>query len=180
MAEVVLGVTGSIAAYKAAELVRLMVSKGWGVSVAMTEAAAKFVSPLTFSTLSRRPVAIDPFETIGSWEPNHILLGQRADLFVIAPCTANTIAKLAHGIADNELLATALATKVPILVAPAMNDAMYENKATQDNLKILMERGCTVASPGEGFLACGAQGRGRLASLDKIMDAAERLLRAEG
>lgn len=173
MFEVVLGVTGSISAYKAAELVRLMMKRGWGVSVVMTDAATKFVTPLTFQTLSRRQVAIDSFSSLGEWEPNHIALAKRADALVIAPCTANVLAKLACGIADDELSATAIACRAPLIVAPAMNDAMLEHPATQANLETLRKRGAIIVSPEVGELACGVQGRGRLADLSAIIEAIE-------
>lgn len=173
MFEVVLGVTGSISAYKAAELVRLMMKRGWGVSVVMTDAATKFVTPLTFQTLSRRQVAIDSFSSLGEWEPNHIALTKRADALVIAPCTANVLAKLACGIADDELSATAIACRAPLIVAPAMNDAMLEHPATQANLETLRKRGAVIVSPEIGELACGVQGRGRLADLSAIIEAIE-------
>ncbi len=173
MFEVVLGVTGSISAYKAAELVRLMMKRGWGVSVVMTDAATKFVTPLTFQTLSRRQVAIDSFSSLGEWEPNHIALAKRADALVIAPCTANVLAKLACGIADDELSATAIACRSPLIVAPAMNDAMLEHPATQANLETLRKRGAIIVSPEVGELACGVQGRGRLADLSAIIEAIE-------
>lgn len=173
MFEVVLGVTGSISAYKAAELVRLMMKRGWGVSVVMTDAATKFVTPLTFQTLSRRQVAIDSFSSLGEWEPNHIALAKRADALVIAPCTANVLAKLACGIADDELSATAIACRAPLIVAPAMNDAMLEHPATQANLETLRKRGAIIVSPEVGELACGVQGRGRLADLSDIIEAIE-------
>lgn len=173
MFEVVLGVTGSISAYKAAELVRLMMKRGWGVSVVMTDAATKFVTPLTFQTLSRRQVAIDSFSSFGEWEPNHIALAKRADALVIAPCTANVLAKLACGIADDELSATAIACRAPLIVAPAMNDAMLEHPATQANLETLRKRGAVIVSPEIGELACGVQGRGRLADLSAIIEAIE-------
>jgi phosphopantothenoylcysteine decarboxylase/phosphopantothenate--cysteine ligase len=173
MFEVVLGVTGSISAYKAAELVRLMMKRGWGVSVVMTDAATKFVTPLTFQTLSRRQVAIDSFSSLGEWEPNHIALAKRADALVIAPCTANVLAKLACGIADDELSATAIACRAPLIVAPAMNDAMLEHPATQANLETLRKRGAVIVSPEVGELACGVQGRGRLADLSAIIEAIE-------
>ena len=173
MFEVVLGVTGSISAYKAAELVRLMMKRGWGVSVVMTDAATKFVTPLTFQTLSRRQVAIDSFSSLGEWEPNHIALAKRADALVIAPCTANVLAKLACGIADDELSATAIACRAPLIVAPAMNDAMLEHPATQANLETLRKRGAVIVSPEIGELACGVQGRGRLADLSAIIEAIE-------
>lgn len=173
MFEVVLGVTGSISAYKAAELVRLMMKRGWGVSVVMTDAATKFVTPLTFQTLSRRQVAVDSFSSLGEWEPNHIALAKRADALVIAPCTANVLAKLACGIADDELSATAIACRAPLIVAPAMNDAMLEHPATQANLETLRKRGAIIVSPEVGELACGVQGRGRLADLSAIIEAIE-------
>lgn len=173
MFEVVLGVTGSISAYKAAELVRLMMKRGWGVSVVMTDAATKFVTPLTFQTLSRRQVAIDSFSSLGEWEPNHIALAKRADALVIAPCTANVLAKLACGIADDELSATAIACRAPLIVAPAMNDAMLEHPATQANLETLRKRGAVIVSPEIGELACGVQGCGRLADLSAIIEAIE-------
>ena len=176
MAEVVLGVTGSIAAYKAAELVRLMVRRGWSVSVVMTEAATKFVTPLTFQTLSRRPVAVGMFDEIAGWEPNHISLAKRAEALCIAPCTANVIAKLAHGIADDELTATALACRAPLVVAPAMNDAMFDHPATQENLATLRRRGARIVEPECGELACGSEGRGRLAPPQAIAEAVAEAL----
>lgn len=171
MAEIVLGVTGSIAAYKAAELTRMLVKAGIDVNVVMTRAATKFVTPLTFQTLSQRPVAVGLFAPIQDWEPHHISLARRADVLVIAPCTANTIAKLAQGIADNELTATALACRAPLVIAPAMNDAMFEHPATQANLATLKARGASVVDPSTGELACGSEGKGRLAPLDAIFAA---------
>lgn len=176
MTEVVLGVTGSISAYKAAELVRLMMKRGWGVSVVMTEAATRFVTPLTFQTLSRRQVAVDSFESAGEWEPNHIALAKRANVLVIAPCTANVLAKLAVGIADDELTSTAIACRAPLVIAPAMNDAMFEHPATQANLETLRKRGAIIVSPSVGELACGVTGRGRLAELADIVDTIDKAL----
>lgn len=178
MSEIVLGVTGSIAAYKAAELVRLMVKAGHGVSVVMTKGATEFVTPLTFQTLSRRPVATGLFDPIPAWEPRHISLAQQAEVMVVAPCTANVIAKLAHGIADDALTATALACRAPLVVAPAMNDGMFDNPATQANLATLRARDIVVVAPEEGELACGTSGRGRLAPLETIMAAVEAALAA--
>ncbi len=173
MPTVVLGVTGSISAYKAAELVRLMVKEGWNVRVVMTEGATKFVTPLTFQTLSRNPVATDMFAPVADWKPEHIDLATAADAFVVAPCTANVIAKLAHGLADDTLTAAALAFGPKgLVVAPAMNDAMFANPATQENLATLASRGAAIVSPGEGELACGTSGRGRLADLADILAAA--------
>ena len=171
MAKVVLGVTGSIAAYKACELVRLFVKNGDDVHVVMTEHACEFVTPLTFRTLSRNPVAIRQFDEPADWRPGHISLAEAADVVVVAPATANILAKMAHGIADDMLSSVLLATKAPILVAPAMNAGMYENAATQANLATLRERGVKVVEPTSGELACGATGAGRLADPSVIFNA---------
>lgn len=176
MSEIVLGVTGSIAAYKAAELTRMFVRAGHGVSVIMTEAATKFVTPLTFQTLSRRPVAVGMFEPISEWEPHHVSLARRAEVLVVAPCSADAIAKFAHGLADDELSATALACRAPLVLAPAMNDAMFDHPATQANLATLKARGAIVVEPTIGELACGGEGRGRLAPLGEIVAAVEATL----
>ncbi len=173
MYNVVLGISGSISAYKSAELCRMMVKLGWNVNVIMTENATRFITPLTMQTLSRHPVAVDQFESIGEWQPNHIALAQCADALVIAPATANVIAKIANGIADDELTSTVLALKEPLIVAPAMNSAMFDNEATQDNLFKLRDRGAIIVAPGFGELACGVEGRGRLADPDDIIDAVE-------
>ena len=162
MRRILLGVTGSIAAYKAAELVRLFVRNGDEVSVVMTEAATKFVTPLTFQTLSRNPVCVDQFAPPVSWKPEHISLADAADLVVVAPATANTLAKLRYGIADNLLTATLLATKAPIVVAPVMNTGMWENSVTQENVAALAARGIRIVEPDSGELACGATGQGRM------------------
>ncbi len=172
MATVVLGVTGSIAAYKACELVRLFVKNGDDVHVVMTGHACEFVTPLTFRTLSRNPVAIDQFGEPVDWRPAHISLADAADGVVVAPATANILAKMAHGIADDMLSSVLLATRAPILVAPAMNDGMYENVATQANLATLRERGVRVVDPPSGELACGTSGAGRLAEPSVIFKAA--------
>lgn len=178
--EIVLGVSGSIAVYKAAELVRLMVKEGWGVSVVMTACATRFVTPLTFRTLSQRPVSLDMFQEPENWMPGHISLADRADLLVIAPCTANVMAKLAHGLADDVLTATALACRGPLLVAPAMNDGMWCNPATRANLEILRERGASIVTVGQGDLACGRTGEGRMAEPAEILAAIRERLKAEG
>lgn len=162
MRRILLGVTGSIAAYKAAELVRLFVRNGDEVSVIMTEAATKFVTPLTFQTLSRNPVCVDQFAPPVSWKPEHISLADAADLVVVAPATANTLAKVRYGIADNLLTATLLATKAPIVVAPVMNTGMWENPVTQENVAALAARGIRIVEPDSGELACGATGQGRM------------------
>jgi phosphopantothenoylcysteine synthetase/decarboxylase len=177
---IVLGVTGSIAAYKAAELVRLMVGKKWEVSVVMTRAATRFVGELTFSTLSRRSVAVDMFAEQETWQPEHIALADQADVMLIAPCTANVMAKIAHGIADDLLTAVALATRAPIVLAPAMNEGMWDAPATQANAVLLRSRGVDIVDVGTGDLACGYLGKGRLAALDAVLAAVERRLQRKG
>ena len=171
MRKIVLGVTGSIAAYKAAELVRLFVKNGDDVHVVMTPAACQFVTPLTFQTLSRNPVEVEQFAPPAQWMPEHISLADRADLVVIAPATANTIAKIRYGLADNLLTATVLAAKAPLVIAPVMNTGMLENPVTQDNLAALRARGVTVVDPDSGELACGATGKGRMPEADEIFKA---------
>ena len=169
--KVVVGVTGSIAAYKACELVRLLVKRGDEVHVVMTEHARAFVTPLTFQTLSRNPVECNLFEDPQDWKPEHISLAAAADLVVVAPATANILAKMAHGIADDLLSSTLLATKAPVVVAPAMNDGMWTNPATQANVAVLMSRGVRVVQPGTGELACGTSGTGRMAEPSEILSA---------
>ncbi|MFW6152288.1 MAG: flavoprotein [Verrucomicrobiota bacterium] len=166
---VVLGVTGSIAAYKAAGLVRSMTDEEWNVQVVMTEAAGKFVGELTFRTLSGNPVAMAMFDTPGRWNPEHIGLADIADVFVIAPCTANVLAKAANGIADDLLTCSFLATAAPKVIAPAMNEKMWDNRATQANVATLRKRGIEVIDTESGYLACGYRGRGRLAAIDAII-----------
>jgi len=161
---IVLGVTGSIAAYKACELTRLFVKNGDDVHVIMTDHAKEFVTPLTFRTLSRNPVQNDMFADPLEWKPGHISLAEAADVLVIAPATANIIAKMANGIADDLLSSVALATKSQIVVAPAMNAGMWENAATQDNIERLRARGVRFVAPDSGELACGTSGPGRMAS----------------
>ncbi len=176
MKHIVLGVTGSIAAYKACELARLMMKAKWSVHVIMTANAQKFVTPLTFQTLSRNPVGTDAFAAIANWEPEHIALAERADLFVVAPCTANCAAKLAHGIADDLLTSTALACRAPLVLAPAMNDGMWDNPATQDNLETLRRRNAVIVDPGNGELACGSYGKGRMADPQRIFEHLQKIL----
>jgi phosphopantothenoylcysteine decarboxylase/phosphopantothenate--cysteine ligase len=178
MATILLGVTGSIAAYKACELTRLLVKEEHEVHVIMTRCAQHFVTPLTFQTLSRNPVAKSMFDEPDEWVPGHISLADKADLLVIAPCTANVIAKLAHGLADDLLTATALATKAPILIAPAMNTGMWEHPATQQNIATLTARGVRIVDAGTGDLACGTTGKGRMAEPRQIAEAVARLLKA--
>ena len=174
--KIALGVTGSIAAYKACELVRLYVKAGAEVAVVMTKGAQQFVTPLTFRTLSRRSVATDLFENPATWVPGHVSLADWCDALVVAPCTANVLAKIAHGLADDSLSALALACRRPKLVAPAMNEGMLDNPATRDNLATLRARGIAVMDCGEGELACGVEGRGRMPEPAEVLAATEALL----
>jgi len=173
---VVLGVTGCIGAYKACELLRELQRRGQDVRVVMTRAARRFVTPLTFEALSRHPVFHDQFALGENGEMPHISLADDAELLLIAPATANLIGKLARGIADDALSTLYLATRAPVLVAPAMNVNMYEHPAFQENLGTLRARGVRVVEPGSGYLACGWLGKGRLAETDAIADAALALL----
>jgi phosphopantothenoylcysteine decarboxylase len=173
---VLLGVTGSIAAYKAAELASLLVKQGHDVFVVMTKDAREFITPLTLETLSKNPVTTGFYDEKQSWYPGHIALADRADLLVIAPATAHIIAELAHGLAGHPLAAIALATRAPILVAPAMNGKMWENTATKETVAMLGARGVEFLGPEAGMLACGYEGIGRLWKVDEIAFRAEFLL----
>jgi phosphopantothenoylcysteine decarboxylase / phosphopantothenate---cysteine ligase len=174
---VALGVTGGIAAYKAAELLRLLEERGLEVQVVMTRSAREFVAPLTFAALSGRKVITEMFgETAGAGANvesaiEHIAVAQSIDALVIAPATADVLAKMAHGIADDFLTTLVLATKAPVIVAPAMNVNMWENPATQENLEVLRRRRVRVVDPEPGYLACGMTGQGRLASVEAIAHA---------
>ena len=172
---IVLGVTGGIAAYKACELTSRLRKAGAQVYVIMTKNACQFVSPLTFETLSSHPAVTDTFARPDTWEVEHIALAKRADVFVIAPATANILAKIAHGIADDMLSTTVLATRAPVLAAPAMNTGMWENPATQDNVKLLSARGVRFVGPEGGFLACGDTGAGRMSEPETIFHEIESL-----
>lgn len=172
---ILLGVTGGIAAYKAAELVRCFIKAGAGVQVVMTESAQKFITPLTLQALSGQPVATDLFSLESESRIGHIHLAREARLVVIAPATANIIAKLAAGIADDLLSTMILATTAPVIVCPAMNVKMYEHPATQRNLKTLRDLGYHIVDPEAGQLACKEEGAGRLADLTVIMAACRRL-----
>jgi phosphopantothenoylcysteine decarboxylase / phosphopantothenate---cysteine ligase len=176
MPVVVLGVTGCIGAYKACEVLRELQRREVDVHVTMTAAAKRFVSPMTFEALSRHPVFHDQWEP-GSGEIRHIGLADAADLLLVAPATANTLGKMARGIADDTLSTLHLATKAPVVVAPAMNVNMFEHPAVQENLAILRARGVTVVEPGSGYLACGWLGKGRLAEVPEIVEAAMAVLR---
>jgi phosphopantothenoylcysteine decarboxylase/phosphopantothenate--cysteine ligase len=167
---VVLGVSGGIACYKAVELVRLLVKEEYTVQVIMTRGAMQFVTPLTFQTLSARPVATDTFNLTQESEIGHINLADSADIFVVAPATANVIGKIAAGIADDLLTTVVMATQAPVLIAPAMNIHMYENPILQENLRKLRRLGYEILEPDEGYLACGYEGRGRLPDPEVILE----------
>jgi phosphopantothenoylcysteine decarboxylase / phosphopantothenate---cysteine ligase len=171
--KIILGVTGSIAAYKAAHLTRLLVKQGAIVKVIMTEAAKEFVGPLTFSVLSRNKVLSD-FVTAESQWNNHIELAHWADIILIAPISANTIAKYANGHADNLLLATLLSSSVPVIIAPAMDREMYSNVFVNANLQKLEKEGCTLIPAAEGELASGLYGEGRMAEPEHIIEILEK------
>jgi len=177
---VVLGITGSIAAYKAAELASKLTQAGVRVDVVMTEAAQKFISPLTLRSLTHRSVASDMWEPSEEYRIIHVSLAQAANVIVIAPATANIIARIACGMADDLLSATVLATGAPVIIAPAMNTNMYENPVTQENLAKLKERGFTIIEPDCGRLACDAVGKGRLAETEQIIGAIQMLLGRDG
>lgn len=166
---IIVGVTGSIAAYKAALLVRGLVKAGADVRVVMTPLAKEFITPLTMATLSKHPVPIEFFSPEnGEWN-SHVSLGEWADALIVAPATANTIAKMAAGIADNLLLTTCLSARCPVFVAPAMDLDMWRHAATQANLKTLRERGAGIIEPASGELASGLEGKGRMAEPEEIV-----------
>jgi phosphopantothenoylcysteine decarboxylase/phosphopantothenate--cysteine ligase len=176
--EVLLCITGGIAAYKSADLASKLIQCGAGVSVAMTESAQKFLAPLTFQALSGRAVYASLWDSQERYELHHVSLTARADLMIVAPATANVIAKMAHGLADDLVSTMALSASgsCDILIAPAMNARMWSAAATEGNLAVLTERGVHVAGPGEGYLACGVSGMGRMAEPDEILTAARALL----
>lgn len=167
---VLIGVCGGIAAYKIPDLISRLTKLGAEVKVIMTKSATEFVTPLTFQSMSHNPVAVDLFSEPVAWEIRHISLAQWADVMLIAPATANMIGKIANGIADDMLSTTAMAVRAPVLCAPAMNTAMYENAATQENLETLKRRGVLVIDPDSGHLACGDSGKGKLAPVETLLD----------
>ena len=167
---IVVGVTAGIAAYKAVELVSRLYKAGAEVKVVMTRNATKFVSPLVFGEISKHKVAVEMFENVQDWNVEHIAYATWADAYVIAPATANMIAKMAYGIADDMLSTQLLATTAPVFVCPAMNSNMYTHPTVQENLSILRGRGVHVLEPDSGLLACGVEGKGRLPDPQKIMD----------
>ena len=173
---VVLGVTGSIAAYKACDVVSRLRKQNMDVHVILTRAGAEIITPLALETMSANPVVVDMFHRETPWEVEHIALAKRADVFLVAPATANFLGKAAHGIADDMLTTTILATHAPVLVAPAMNVNMYENPAVQENIAALKTRGWHFVEPDAGILACGDVGKGRLAEPEAIVSAVMALL----
>jgi len=174
--KIILGITGGIAAYKAIELARLFIKSGASVWPVMTKASANFITPLTLQTVTGNPVARDMFDLTQESRISHIELAEKADIVVVAPATANIIGKVASGIADDLLTTVIMATRAPLLFAPAMNSNMYENKIVQANVERLKKNGCSFIGPEEGELACGYEGRGRLAPVEDIVDAAEECL----
>jgi len=177
---VALGVTGGIGAYKAVEVARGLQKRGHEVVAVMTHAATRFVGPVTFEAITRRRVITDQFEPGANADIEHIALASTIDLLLIAPATANIVAKLAHGIADDFLSTLYTATRAPVLLAPAMNTQMFEHEAVRRNLDTLAARGVRFVDPGEGYLACGWIGKGRLAEPEEVVAAAEAILRPQG
>lgn len=179
---VILGVTGSIAAHKAADLASLLTKRGCAVNVVLTKDAQRFITPLPFKTLSRRPVVTDLYDEEEGWQPLHIKLADEADLLLIAPATANTIAKLAHGLAEESLscIALALNPTARLLIAPAMNGKMWLHPATQQNVATLKARGAEFIGPDEGLLSCGYEGIGRLWPVENIARRALELVAPPG
>jgi phosphopantothenoylcysteine decarboxylase/phosphopantothenate--cysteine ligase len=167
---ILVGVTGGIAAFKAAHLTSRLRQLGAEVHVLMTGAAASFVAPLTFRTLSGNPVTASLWDPENPYDEPHVVLGERASLFVIAPATAQTLARVALGLADDPVSATALVTRAPILLAPAMHEAMFTHPATQEHLRILRERGCRIIGPEPGWLAAGRKGMGRMSEPETIIE----------
>ena len=175
---VIVGVCGGIAAYKVAQVVSTLTQQDHCVDVVMTEFAQKFVGPLTFQSLSGRQVITGYEIAAQDYSPTHISLAQKADVLLIAPATANIIGKIAHGIADDILTTTLLSVTCPILVAPAMNDAMYKNPVVQENISLIKRRGVAIIEPETGWLACGSVGEGRLAHPDRIVESVLGVLKA--
>ena len=173
---VVLGVSGGIAAYKACDVVSRLRKENIQVNVIMTKHATEFVSALTFQSISQNPVAVEMFEPVTNWDIEHISLAKKADIFLIAPATANVIGKIANGIADDMLSTTVMATKAPVVIAPSMNTNMYENPVTQANIQKLKDLGYIFIEPGYGRLACGDLGPGKLAEPDLIVENIKFLL----
>lgn len=177
---IILAVTGSISAYKAVDLASKLVQAGIEVDVVMTDSAARFVTPISFRSVTHRPVHTDMWAPITDFDIEHVSLGERGDLMVVAPATANTIAKIATGIADNLVTCTVLSTQSPVLIAPAMDVGMYLDQATQDNLEKLRQRGYIVVGPASGRLASGLEGSGRLVEVAELQTAIYKVLGRSG
>src|SRR3989338_6122434 len=177
---IALGVCGGIGAYKAVEVARGLQKRGHDVITVMTQSAARFVGPITFEAITRRRVITNQFDPGVNADIEHISVASSIDLLLIAPATANIIGKIANGIADDALSTLFVATRAPVLVAPAMNTQMFANEAVRRNLDTLVSRGVRFVEPGEGYLACGWIGKGRLAESDEIVAAAEAMLRPQG
>ncbi len=175
--EVVVGVGGGIAAYKTCQVVSRLVQRGCGVTVTMTESGTRFVTPLTFQSLTHRQVFTSMWAVEGYYDPQHLALTESADLFLVAPCTANLIGKFAAGIADDLVSTLMMARDCPALLAPAMNTRMWDNPIVQRNVTMLRELGYIFVEPAEGWLACGTVGRGRMAEPETIIDAVVALLK---
>lgn len=173
---IILGVTGSIAAYKAADITSRLTERGASVFPVMTEAATKLIQPMTLQTLARNPVAYDLWKEAEGWQPGHIDLADQADLLLVAPATANCLANFAHGLAPDLLGSIHLATRAPVMMAPAMNGKMLSHPATQANLQVLQSRGVQFVEPDTGMLACGYEGKGKLAAVDDIVQSVVDLL----
>ena len=174
--EIIVGVSGGVAAYKTADLVSKLRQRGAGVTVVMTANAQQFVTPLTFESVSGNRVVTDLFDASRPFTYGHIALADKADLLVIAPATADVIGKIACGIADDALTTTAMSCDVPVIIAPAMNVRMFANAVLQENLAKLKKLGATIVGPDEGWLACGTRGKGRMAEVPAILDAIESAL----
>lgn len=175
--EIILGVTGSIAAYKACDIINGLKRMGLGVTVIMTNEAHHFITLLTLQSLSGNKVFSDMFEVPCEWSPVHISLAEKANLLLLAPCSANVIGKVANGICDDLLTSTIISTKAKILIAPAMNNNMYGNSAVQDNIKLLKSRNYKFVGPIKGHLVCGGEGVGHLAKVEDVLGEVKRLLK---
>ena len=173
---IVLGISGSIAAFKAADLASQLTKRGHSVHVVMTNDATEFITPLTLQVLSKNPVTTSLYDEKESWHPGHIQLADEADLLLVAPCTANVVAKFALGLSDDTLSAIHLATLAPVLIAPAMNGKMWLHPATQKNVETLKDRDVEFIGPEEGMLACGYEGIGRLWPVDGILEKVDEIL----
>lgn len=173
---IIIGITGGIAAYKAAEVINRLKKEGANTYVIMTKHACEFITPLTLQTLSKNIVVTDMFQELRTWEVEHISLATKADIFLIVPATANIIGKVANGIADDMLSTTIMATKAPVVFAAAMNENMYENVIVQSNIRKLKEYGYYFIDPEVGMLACGKEGIGKLAKPDNIVVYVKKLV----